>query len=292
MKVTLKQLEVFSTVAREGSVTKAALRLHLTQSATSMALSDLEAQLGDKLFDRVGRRLRINALGQQLLPLALQAIASVQEMEDICQHGQHLPSHLHISASLTVGNYILPSLMGDFVQRYPQIDIQLTIANTQQIIAAVKEFACDLGFIEGICHDPDIQVTPWLNDDLVIFCATSHPLAQQASVSLLELSETPWVLRESGSGTREAFDLLVAPQLSRYQVRMALGHGEAIRRAVEAGIGLGFASRLSLDDAIALGTVKVLQTPLHSLQRSLSILRHKQKYQSHAIDLFINTITT
>lgn len=289
MRITLKQIDVFTAVAREGSVTKAALWLHLTQSATSMALADLETQLGAKIFDRVGRRLQLNELGHRLLPLAQETVARAQEIEDIAAGGLPGRGRLRIGASLTIGNYLMPQLIGNYLLENPAAEIHLDVGNTQHVIESVRQFQCDVGFIEGFCHEPDIEVLPWIADELVIFAASTHPLASRETITADDLANTYWILREHGSGTREVFDNAVAGKLPTLKVRLELGHTEAIRRAVEAGIGIGCASRLTLQESLSQARIKVLATPFLDLRRSLFILRHRSKYQTRGMNQFLAT---
>lgn len=289
MRITLKQIDVFTAVAREGSVTKAAIWLHLTQSATSMALADLETQLGAKVFDRIGRRLQLNELGHRLLPLAQETVARAQEMEDIAAGDLPGQGRLRIGASLTIGNYLMPQLIGNHLQSYPQAEVTLDVGNTRHVIESVRQFSCDVGFIEGFCHDPDIEVLPWMEDELVIFAHAGHPLAKAGNLTAADFSQAKWILRESGSGTREVFDNAVAGKLSNLNVRLELSHTEAIKGAVEAGIGIACASRLTLKEALSAGTIVVLPTSFLNLKRSLFMLRHRQKYATRSLSDFIET---
>lgn len=287
MRITLKQLDVFAAVAREGSVTRASEWLNLTQSATSMALSDLEHQLGEKVFDRVGRRLQINDLGHRLLPLALESVARVREIEDICRGDLPGSGRLRIGASLSVGNYLMPQRIGDYLQLHPEAEISLDVGNTRHVIESVRQFTCDIGFIEGFCHDPDIDVLPWIDDELVVFTSPQHPLASAKVLTPDALSHAQWILREPGSGTREVFDNAVAGKLVGLKVRLELSHTEAIRRAVEANIGLGCASRMTLQEAHDAGRIVILKTPFLDLRRSLFVLRHKSKYTTRGLRRFL-----
>ncbi len=289
MRITLKQLDVFAAVAREGSVTRASAWLNLTQSATSMALSDLETQLGAKLFDRVGRRLQLNELGSRLLPLAQETVARASEIEDIASGDLPGVGRLRLGASLSIGNYLMPQLIGDYMKIHPEAEISLDVGNTRHVIEAVKQFTCDIGFIEGFCHEPDIEMLPWIEDELVIFAGSEHALARQQQVSADDLAQAYWILREPGSGTREVFDNAVAGTLPTLKVRLELSHTEAIRRAVEAGIGLGCASRLTLQESLDQGRIKVLATPFLNLRRSLFVLRHRSKYQTRGMQQFLGT---
>ena len=291
MRITLKQLDVFAAIAREGSVTRAAQWLNLTQSATSMALADLETQLGDKLFDRLGRRLQLNPLGARLLPLAQETVARVREIEDIALGDAAGAGRLQLCASLSIGNYLMPQVIARLLQAHPDLEIRLDVGNTRHVIESVRQFSCDIGFIEGFCHEPDIEVLPWREDELVIFAAADHPLATQTVITPEALAMADWILREPGSGTREVFDNAVAGRLPGLRVRLELSHTEAIRRAVEAGIGIGCASRLTLDDSLASGRIRILPTPYLDLKRSLFILRHKARYQSRNLQSLLKELT-
>ncbi len=294
MRITLKQLAVFVAVAQHGTVTRAANELNLTQSATSMALSDFEGQLDCLLFDRIGKRLQLNDLGRKLLPHAINTVAHANELEAIARgHGDKVGS-LKIGASLTVGNYLMPPLIASFMGEHPQCQLSLEIANTSQIIQALEQFELDIGFIEGFCHAPNLEVIPWQSDELVIFTAPSHPLAQKQLTQALteaDFSEAQWILREAGSGTREIFDNAVVGRLPHIHVLLELGHTEAIQRVVASGLGVGCASRLSLDEAIQNNTLQILQTPFLNLNRQLFVLIHQQKYRTYGVESFIKFAT-
>ncbi|PTQ87699.1 LysR family transcriptional regulator [Agitococcus lubricus] len=287
MRITLKQLAVFVTVAKHGTVTRAAQELNLTQSAASMALSDFETQLDCVLFDRIGKRLQLNDLGRKLLPHAINTVAHANELESIARgHGDKVGS-LKIGASLTVGNYMMPPLIASFMRTYPQCQLSLDIANTSHIIHALEQFELDIGFIEGFCHAPHLEVIPWHKDELVVFAAPSHPLAQKSDLQEQDFQEAHWILRESGSGTREIFDNAVIGRLSHVHVLLELGHTEAIQRVVASGLGIGCASRLSLDEAIASGTLTALETPFWNLNRQFFALIHRQKYRTYGLEQFM-----
>lgn len=290
MRITLKQLAVFVAVAKHGTVTRAAAELNLTQSAASMALSDFEGQLDCLLFDRIGKRLQLNDLGRKLLPHAINTVAHANELESIARgHGDKVGS-LKIGASLTIGNYLMPSLIANFMNEHPQCQLSLDIANTSQIIQSLEQFELDIGFIEGFCHTPNLEAIPWQCDELVVFCAPNHPLAQRQSVRSLKESDfydAQWILRESGSGTREVFDNAVIGRLPQLHILLELGHTEAIQRVVASGLGIGCASRLSLDEALETGTLTLLHTPFWDLKRQLFMLIHRQKYRTYGVECFI-----
>lgn len=287
MRITLKQLEVFIAVAQAGNVTRASEGLSITQSATSMALADFENQLGRKLFDRIGKRLQLNDAGRLLLPKALDAIARVADIEHLAGRDSAMIGPLRIGASLTIGNYLMPGLIGSFMKTHPGARLTLEVGNTRHVIEAIRQFQVDLGFIEGFCHEPEIEVLPWGQDELVIFAAPGHPLAQRKRLNEDDLAGADWILREPGSGTREVFDNAVLGRIPHIRLLLEFSHTEAIKQAVASGIGIGCASRRSLEDAFLTGSVVPLPTPFLDLKRELYVLIHRQKFRTQGLDLFL-----
>lgn len=286
MRYSLRQLEIFVAISRTASVSRAAEELSLSQSATSTALSELERQFDLQLFDRVGKSLRINETGLQLLPRAVELLDRAKEVEQLLQ-GHTGFGHMRIGATLTVGNYLATILVAHFLQEHPESRIQLQVHNTQTIVQQIANHEIDLGLIEGDCNHPDIAVEPWIADELVVFAAPSHPLVNQQKVSLDRLLQEPWILREKGSGTRETFDRAFHSMHSRLTIRLELEHTEAIKRAVESGLGIGCISRLALKDAFRRGSLVPLATPHLELKRNFYFLWHKQKYQTASMRAFL-----
>ena len=287
MKYSLRQLEIFVAISRTESVSRASEALSLSQSATSTALSELERQFDLQLFDRVGKSLRINETGQQLLPRAVELLDRAKEIENLLQ-GHAGFGHMRIGATLTVGNYLATILVARFLQEHPESRIQLKVHNTSTIVQQIANHELDLGLIEGDCNHPDIEVQPWIADELVVFSAPDHPLASQRKVSLEQLLQEEWILREKGSGTRETFDRAFHSHHSKLKIRLELEHTEAIKRAVESGLGIGCISRLALKDAFRRGSLVPISTPNLDLSRFFYFLWHKQKYQTTGIREFLD----
>ena len=286
MKYSLRQVEIFVTISRTESVSRAAEALSLSQSATSTALSELERQFDLQLFDRVGKSLRINETGRQLLPRAVELLDRAHEIEALLQ-GHAGFGYMKIGATLTVGNYLATLLVARFLQEHPESRIQLQVHNTSTIVQQIVNHELDLGLIEGDTHHPDIEVQPWIADELVVFSAPDHALAKVSNISVEQLLKEPWILREKGSGTRETFDRALQNNHSKLNIRLELEHTEAIKRAVESGLGIGCISRLALKDAFRRGSLVPLTTPDLNLGRYFYFLWHKQKYQTTGMREFI-----
>lgn len=287
MRYTLRQLEVFVAVGRCESVSRAAETVALSQSAASTALGEFERQFDCQLFDRLGKTLRLSELGQQLLPKAVELLDRAREIEELLE-GKTGFGALRIGATLTIGNYLATLIIASFLQRHPESRIRLQVHNTATIVNQVAHHELDLGLIEGDCQHPDIEVQSWVEDELVVFCSTSHPLAKQGAVSLEDLAAQPWILREHGSGTRETFDHAMRHHHFPLNIRLELEHTEAIKRAVEFGLGLGCISRLALNDAFRRGSLVPIETPDLDFRRQFRFLWHKKKYQSASMREFLS----
>lgn len=291
MRFTLRQLQVFVSVAQQGSVSRAAESLSLSQSAASTSLTELERQSGCQLFDRVGKRLSLNALGHQLLPQAVALLDQAREIEDLL-NGKSGFGSLAVGATLTVGNYLATLLIGSFMQRHPECQVSLHVQNTANIVQQIAHYELDLGLIEGDCQHPDIEVQPWVEDELTVFCAPQHPLAKRGIASLEQLTQEAWILREQGSGTRLTFDQAMRHHPQSLNVRLELEHTEAIKRAVESGLGIGCISRLALRDAFRRGSLVAVDTPELDLRRQFYFIWHRQKYQTSAMREFLEQCRT
>lgn len=286
MHFTLRQLEVFVAVAQDGTVSGAAHRLAMSQSAASTALGELERQFEVQLFDRIGRSLRLNAVGRDLLPRAVALLDRAEEIEGLLTR-HAVFGDLAIGATLTVGNYLATLVVADFLQRHPDSHIHLRVHNTTAILEALLRFELDLGLVEGACHHPDLEVEPWVADELVVFAAPGHPLAA-GPASWARLVQEPWILREPGSGTRATFDQAVAALEGVPRVRLELEHTEAIKRSVESGLGLGCISRLALREAFRRGSLVPIECPDLKLGRYFNFVWHRHKYRTAGMAAFLD----
>ncbi|MCL5975822.1 MAG: LysR family transcriptional regulator, partial [Gammaproteobacteria bacterium] len=287
MKFTLRQLEVFVAVSRTQSVTHASEKLVMKALVASTALSELEKQFDTLLFDRVGKSLRINELGQELLPHAVEFLDRAEEIKNILE-GHAGYGLLRIGATLTVGNYLATILVAKYLHEHPESRVKLDVHNTQSIIRQIANHELDLGLVEGECNHQDIMVNKWVGDELIIFCSPNHLLANKKRITIKDLLKERWILRESGSGTRETFDRAFYNYHSELDIRLELEHTEAIKLAVESGLGIGCISRLALKENLKQGTLIALKTPDLDLFRYFYFLWHKQKYQSAGMRAFLS----
>lgn len=291
LNVSLRQLEVFVEIALHGSVRAAAERLHLTQPAASMALAEMERQLDAPVFDRERGRLRLNARGRELLPLAQELLERHAEFgRRASGKTVSLAGELRIGASNTVGNYRVGELLGDFVRAHPHIAIRLRVANTGDIAAAMLDHSLDVGCVEGPVTHPLLEVRPWRDDALVVCASPDHPLARKRALKPEHFAGERWVLREPGSATRTTSERALA-QLPPGETVMELDQIEAIKQAVTAGLGIACLPEVAVTDAVATGRLIALKTPFLDLQRKLSILLHREKYRGAALEAFLQSVS-
>lgn len=291
MRFSFRQLEVFLATAHSENLSRAADRLAMSQSAASGALKELEGQFGIQLFDRAGKRLKLNELGRALQPQAQALLEQAQALE------QSLDAHaaiggLRIGATLTIGNSLAVELLARYLTLHPDARVDLEVANTARIAEAVARFELDLGLIEGELASPDLDVTPWREDELVVFCAPHHPLAARERLDDADLLGARWILREPGSGTRQTFDRAMRGLLGQLDIRLELQHTESLQRAVAAGLGLGCLSRLTLEEAFTQGRLVPLAVPHRDLSRRFYIILHRQKYRSAGVERWIELCRT
>lgn len=291
MQITLRQLQIFTAVALSGSTAAAAQSIALSQSATSAALKELENILSIELFDRVGKRLVLNDNGRLLLPQARQMLDTANTIEQQFSSPDTPGSGLYIGASTTIGIYLLPRLLATQATPSKQRNPRVMIANSAATAVAVAHFEVDIGLIEGPCHEPDLVVEPWLDDELVIVCAAQHPILQgnlQREVPLSDLQNALWLLREPGSGTQEAVEQVLLPHLHQLRPAVELSNSEAIKHAAAAGLGLACLSRAIVSRLLESGELVELNTALPELTRRFFLIYHRNKTLSPQLNAFLN----
>jgi DNA-binding transcriptional LysR family regulator len=286
MRYSLRQLEVFLAVARAGSVSGAGEALAMSQSAVSGALGDLERQFGVRLFDRIGKRLRLSELGQSVRAQAEAVFDQAAELEAAFE-GRAAIGRLRIGATLTIGNHLVAPLMARFMREHSGAELALVVANTEEIARRVANFEIDVGLVEGEIQHPDLELTPWRDDELVVFCAPGHRYAKKRALTDADLRNAQWIVRERGSGTRQTFDRAMHGLLPDLHIVLALEHTEAIRGAVAAGLGLGCVSRIALKEAFDHGTLVPCRVPHRDFRRDFYLLMNKHKYRGRALMLWL-----
>jgi LysR family transcriptional regulator, transcriptional activator of the cysJI operon len=251
------RLVVFRTVAEQQSFRKAAEELYLTQPAVSLQIKALEEDLGAQLFDRSGTQVRLTAVGKVLLEHSRRAHEILVRAEQkIAAHGGEQAGQLTLGASSTIAQYVLPRLLGEFREKHPRVYPTLVSGNTEHIVNALREQRIALGFIEGPPRTRDVSTQPFLQDELALIVPAAHEWAEQAVVACEEISSVPLLMRERGSGTRQIVEMALEHhglKKRTLNIVMELDSTEAIKSAVEAGLGVGFVSRWAIAKDLRLG---------------------------------------
>jgi DNA-binding transcriptional LysR family regulator len=287
MHYTLRQLEVFLAVARTQNISRAAETLAMSQSAVSGSLSDLENHFDVQLFDRIGKRIQLNEFGRALRPRAEALIEQARDLEQALKRHTDI-GRVQLGATLTIGNYLAVELMARFMREQPGAQVTLEVANTAEIVDKVANFELDIALVEGEIAHPDLEITAWHEDELSVFCAPGHPLASKKKLTDADLLAATWIVREIGSGTRQTFERAMHGLLSQLQIMLELQHTEAIKRAVEANLGIGCISRIALQDAFQRGSLVQLDVPHRDFRRNFYCLVHKHKYRSAGIQRWLS----
>lgn len=286
MALTLKQLKVFSALARTGNLAEAAEELFLSKGAVSMSLQEMEKQLEHALFDRVRNRLQLNSQGRQLVPMVDEVLERVGAIEQRFRSGDKPAGRLHIGASHTVGNYLLPAMVAAFTQRYPEAEFCIHIDNTRMLQEELLAYRLDMILVEGELLPGAIVEYSWLQDTMHVVAAPDHPLASREVIHMADLEEQAWLLRESGSGSREQFQRLISSHLNSWRLVLELNTTESLLNSVASGLGLCLLSRHAIAAAVAMG--RVVPLPLEpGLQRQLRLALHKDKYLSPTLEAFV-----
>jgi DNA-binding transcriptional LysR family regulator len=292
MSINLAHLAVFHAVASEGSVSRAAERLMVSQPAVSKQLRQLERSLGGPLFDRLPKGVRPTAAGELLAGYARRIFALEAEAELALAELRGLRrGTLSVGASTTIAVYLLPEIFVRYRRAYPDVCMHMEVANSEVIRRRLVEGAIDVGLTEGIVEGDELDSTVFLRDELVPIAAPDHPLARRKRpVSAAKLCREPFVVRETGSGTKSVVERALAERGLSVTPIMSLGSTEAIKRAVAAGIGVAIVSRLTVQQELQLGRLAVLRVPDLPIDRPLHRLTLRGRQPSQAVAAFMKML--
>ena len=269
------RLKVFRTVAEKMNFRQAAEALYLTQPAITLQIKALEAELGASLFDRSGNHIALTAAGKALLPFArdMASIAATAQRELALMKGQEF-GELRVGASTTVAQYLLPRLIGEFKSLFPGIHLSVIGANTARIVASLVDGSIALGLVEGPTLRRDLRTEQFLADHIAVIAAGHHEWVGR-SISPAQVAKARLILREVGSGTRRVVESALRHagiRISASNLAMELDSTEAIKSAVEAGLGIGFVPSRAIEKELKLGTVAELSVEGLSIERHFAIL--------------------
>lgn len=281
-----RRLKVFHTVARLLNFTKAADALHMTQPAVTFQIRQLEEYFNTRLFDRTHNRVSLTDAGQRVYGYADRIFELYDEMENaIREMTGDVSGVVTLGASTTIAEYMLPFLLGDFKAQNPDVNIRLKVSNTEGIVSMVENNIIDLGIVEASVNNKNLQVDECRQDMLVAIMPPNHPLASSEVLTPQQLLPYPFICREEGSGTREVINEYLDEHLGKDQVEICLelGSPEAIKGAVEAGMGLSIMSLSTVAKELKLESlVAIPMSP--SLQRPFSFVHQRHKFKARAME--------
>lgn len=289
MSVTIRQLEIFKAVVESGQVTKAAKSLLITQSAVSLALNEMEIQLGGPLFDRLGRRLELNDRGRYFLPYCREILEKLEDLDSLMNEKDgKFAGSLQLVASSTIGNYVLPYLMTAFKSMHPAVHFNLLVCNTRTAEKLIRNRIVDLGFVDAEVNNEQITATPWFQDELVLITRPGVGDDEETSCDVTtDLDKYQWIIREPGSGTAQIFKSKLGKYVTDLNVVMELGHTEAIKKAVEAGAGISCLSNLTVCRSLRRGWLQQIPLTGVDMKRQLYIIHHKNKARTRLMNEFL-----
>ncbi len=286
-----RRLQVFHTVARLLSFTKAAEHLHMTQPAVTFQVRQLEEHFNTRLFDRTHNRISLTVAGERVYQYADRIFTLYGEMENsVRELTGEVSGVLLIGASTTIAEYMLPALLGDFKAKYPDVNIRLQVANTDHIVSMVENNSIDLGVVEAPVSNKNLVVENCRMDQMVLIVPRGHALAHESSVPMSRIVDYPYICREEGSGTREVMlEHLNAGGIEscNLNIVMELGSPEAVKGAVEAGMGISIISRATIAKELALNTLVAIKIE-PPMERPFSFVHQKQKFRLRAIEKLLD----
>ncbi|CAN1211704.1 LysR substrate-binding domain-containing protein [Tumidithrix helvetica PCC 7403] len=287
-QITLHQLQVFEVAARHGSYTRAAEELYLTQPTVSMQIKQLTKVIGIPLFEQVGKRLFLTNAGKELFSTCQEIFTKLSQYEMTVADMKGLKQgHLKI-AVVTTAKYVIPRLLGPFCQRYPGIDVSLKVTNHNGIIDRLSENKDDLYILSQLPTDIDITSYPFLENPLVVLAARNHPLAHETNIPLQRLADEPFIMRESGSGTRRFVQKLFDEHKTDFKIKLELASNEAIKQAIAGGLGISILSRHTVALEGATGQLAVLDVQGFPIQCHWHVMHLASKQLSVVSNAFLN----
>ena len=292
LPLSLRQLQVFESVARHLSHSRAAAELFLSQPAVSMQIKQAEQTIGLPLFEQVGKRLFLTEAGRELLHYSRSILQLMQEMELVFAEMKGLEhGHLNISV-VSTANYFMPQILAKFIQAHPKIKVGLSVANRDAVIKQLTENLADLSIMGHPPEGTDMTAEPFMENPLVVIAAPQHPLAKFKKIQPHKLSNETFLLREQGSGTRGVVERFFASHHLALPAHMEMDTNEAIKQSVQAGIGIGIISRHGIDMELETKRLVILDVAHFPIVRHWYIVHRKDKRLSIAAQEFTQFLST
>ena len=290
MHITLRQLQVFEAAARLGGYTRAAETLHLSQPAVSMQIRQLEEQAGMPLFDQIGKKIHLTDAGRALYRHAQDILAQVREAQLELEEMRGVRrGQLNITIASTA-NYFAPKLLAAFCQRHPDVKVSLDVSNREHILALLNEADKDLAIMGRPPEASDLVAHPFMENPLVVIASPAHPLARERRIPLARLAEESFISREAGSGTRMAAERFFDEAGAHLSTAMEMSSNEAIKQAVQAGLGLGVVSIHTLEMELVLDRLVILDVEGFPIRRHWYVVHRQGKRFSAVAQAFLDFV--
>jgi DNA-binding transcriptional LysR family regulator len=289
---TLHQFKVFEATARHGSFTRAAEELYLTQPTVSMQVKQLTKALGLPLFEQIGKRLYLTDAGRELYSTCQDIFEKLDQLEMRVADLKGMKQGRLKLTVITTAKYFVPRLLGPFCQQYPGVDVSLIVTNHERAIARLNDNQDDLYVMSQLPEHIDIKAHPFLNNPLVVMAPKNHPLAGKKNIPISELSDEPFIMRESGSGTRKAVQELFESHDVNVRVRLELGSNEAIKQAIAGGLGLSVLSCHTLTPEGDTGELTILDVQGFPIERQWYVVHLGNKQLSIVASTFLEYLQT
>lgn len=284
----VRDLEIFLSVAKHLNFTRAGEEVHLSQPSVSVRVRQLEEDLGVKLFEQLGKQVALTDAGRLLEPHARRVVAAMDDARHVIEEIKGLErAKLRIGASTTPGIYLVPKLIASFKQLHPRIEVHMEISDTRQVEEGLIGNDYDFGFVGGHLVGDEIKILPWRTDEVVLIAPPDHPLAQSKQVQLKDVARQQFIFREIGSATRVAVNEKLRSLDLQLETVMEMDNPEAVKQAVQAGLGIAFLSRFAIGTELKAGTLVVVKVRGLTIHRELKIAYRKDKHLSRAAQAFI-----
>ncbi|MGE6256658.1 LysR family transcriptional regulator [Heyndrickxia sporothermodurans] len=286
-----QHLLVFVTVVEKGNFSRAAEELHMTQPAVSQYIQGLERSYGSKLLDRSNKYVRLNKAGEIVYYHAKEILGLYSKMQNLLDDLTNRASGpLSIGSSYTFGEYVLPHVIAQLHEQFPLIKPKITIGNTKEIAELVKGHQLDVGIIEGDYNDSQLSVDPFTEDMMYVIASSKHRLAKQnREANIAELEEETWIVRELGSGTREATDKIFHYMSIAPKDIMEFGSTQLIKETVESGLGISLLSGLAIRKEISMDLLKIIPVKGTPFKRNFSMVL-RTSFKTKALEVFIDLL--
>ncbi|RLL44897.1 LysR family transcriptional regulator [Oceanobacillus piezotolerans] len=291
--MNIESLSIFCLVVEEGSISQAARLKELSQPAVTRQIHQMENTYGTLLFDRTNGKLYLTDAGEALYPIAKEIVRGFQFSKEAIQQviGKN-EQKLSVGASLTIGEYLLPIALGNFKKKHPNINLSLQILNTAHILDMLENNVIDVAMVEGVVENKAFEIQKFADDELILICDKEHPWNERESIEIQEITKEHLIWRESTSGTRMIVEKALREFIQLDEIRgyMELGSTQAIKSAVEAGLGISILPRITVKKELEQGDLREVKVSNFQLNRDLWLVQKSERFNKKSTETFVKYI--